>query len=376
MQLNPFHLDEWLEQQEHSARYNLAASTGPSWTVDELLGLMNGEEKERFFHSPLTYCPGNGHDSLRHELGAMYGVSGEEIQVVTGASEALHAFFFLAAEPGANVVLPRPSFPPFLDVPRALGLELRCYDLRHDDGFQLDVDAIEKLCDSNTKIVLVNSPHNPTGATIADADLIRLGDYCSKNGIQLVADEVYHPIYHGEECRSAAALVDATVIGDFSKAFSLPGLRLGFIHDRDRKRRDDYWNVRAHFTISNNMPGEFLAEVAVKNRETIFSRARELATKNLSILDGLFQEHRESLEWVRPRGGLTGFPRLKHADTSRPFCEAAAERGVVLVPGDCFGVPDHFRLGFAACGDGFADAVDIVADVLARDSLHKQPTES
>lgn len=373
MQLDPFHLDEWLEQHEHTARYNLAASTGPSWTVDELLGLMSDEEKKRFFQTPLTYCPGNGHDSLRDALGSMYGVPAEEIQVVTGASEALHAFFFLAAEPGANVVLPQPSFPPFLDVPRALGLELRCYDLRHEDGFQLDVDAIEKLCDANTKIVLVNSPHNPTGATIADDALIRLGDYCAKNGIQLVADEVYHPIYHGEPRRSAVDLVDATVIGDFSKAFSLPGLRLGFIHDRDRKRREDYWNVRAHFTISNNLPGELLAEVAVKHRETVFSRAREVASENLAILDELFREHTDTLEWVRPAGGLTAFPRLTHAQTARPFCEAAAARGVVLVPGDCFGVPAHFRLGFAACSDGFADAVEIVSDVL---SMHNQPAES
>ena len=368
MQLKPFHLDEWLEQHEHTARYNLAASTGPSWTVDELLRLMSDEEKDRFFHSPLTYCPGNGHDSLRRELASMYGVPAEEIQVVTGASEALHAFFFLAAAPGANVVLPRPSFPPFLDIPESLGLELRCYDLRHEDDFQLDVDAIEKLCDPNTKLVLVNSPHNPTGATIADADLVRLGDYCSKNGIQLVADEVYHPIYHDGEHRSAVDLVDATVIGDFSKAFSLPGLRLGFIHDRDRKRRDDYWNVRAHFTISNNMPGEFLAEVAVKHRETIFTRARELATKNLGILDELFTEHEDALEWVRPRGGLTAFPRLTNTETSRPLCEAAAARGVVLVTGDCFGAPEHFRLGFAACAEGFVDAVGILSDVLTRRS--------
>ena len=167
--------------------------------------------------------------------------------------------------------------------------------------------------------------------------------------------------------------MDATVVGDFSKAFSLPGLRLGFVHERDPRRRDDYWNVRAHFTISNNMPGEFLAEVAVKHRETIFSRARELATTNLAILDGLFEEHADALEWVRPEGGLTGFPRLKTALTSRPFCEAAAERGVVLVPGDCFGVPEHFRLGFAACSDGFEDAIDIVSDVLAR---HAQPAKS
>jgi len=360
MRLNPFHLDEWLERHEGSARYNLAASTGPAWTIDELLRLMSDEEKDRFFHSPLSYCPGNGHDSLRRELAWMYGVSPEEVQVVTGASEALHALFFLAAEPDANAVVPRPSFPPFVDIPQSYGLELRYYDLRHQDGFRLDVSAIEHLCDQNTKLVLVNSPHNPTGAALTDDDWIRTGDFCARRGIRLVADEVYHPIYHGDERRSAAELAECTVIGDFSKAFSLPGLRLGFILDRDRKRREDYWNVRAHFTISNNMPGELLAEAAVKNRETIFSRSLEVANETLSLLDEWFAEH----EWVRPSGGLTAFPRLKHVETSRPFCEAAAERGVILVPGDCFGVPEHFRLGLAACADGFVDAIEILSGLL------------
>jgi aspartate/methionine/tyrosine aminotransferase len=370
MQLNPFHLDEWLEEHEHDARYNLAASTGPTWTVDELLRLMDDEQKQRFFHAPLTYCPGNGHDSLRQELASMLGVPFEEIQVVTGASEALHAFYFLAAEPGANVVVPRVSFPPFLDIPKAFGIELRSYDQRHDDGFRIDVDAIEALCDANTKLVLLNSPHNPTGATIDEKDLVRLGNFCGSKGIQLVADEVYHPIYHDEPNRSAVDLVNCTLMGDFSKAFSLPGLRLGFIHDRNPKRRNDYWNVRAHFTISNNMPGEFLAEVAVAHRETIFERTRGVASKNLALLDELFREHSDVVEWVRPRGGLTAFPRLRHADSARPFCEAAAAEGVVLVPGDCFGVREHFRLGFGACSEGFDHAVEILSEVLVR---HGQP---
>jgi aspartate/methionine/tyrosine aminotransferase len=371
VQLIPFHLDAWLEAHEHSARYNLAASTGPSWTLDELLQLMTAQEKQRFFHSPLTYCPGNGHDSLRRELASMYGVPFEEIQVVTGASEALHALFFLAAEPGANVVVPWPSYPPFLDIPRALGLELRSYELRFEDRLRVDVEAIERLCDANTKFVLVNSPHNPTGAVIEDDDLGRLARFCESGGIQLVADEVYHPIYHGDVHRSAAEQVDCTVIGDFSKAFSLPGLRLGFVHDRNPKRREAYWNVRAHFTISNNMPGEFLAEVAVRHREKIFSRTREVASKNLAILDELFREHADALEWVRPSGGLTAFPRLRNVESARPFCEAAAARGVVLVPGDCFGAAEHFRLGFGACDEGFADAVGILSEVLV-----SQPAKS
>lgn len=365
MKLDTFLLDEWLEAHEHSARYNLAASTGPPWSAGELFALMSEPEKDRFFTTPLTYCPGYGHESLRSAIAEMVGAEMEEVLVLSGASEALHALFFLAASPDANAVLPRPCFPPFVDIPQAYGLELRSYELRHDDGFQTDLDVIRELCDENTRLVLVNSPHNPTGAVLSEADWVELGSFCAERGIQLVADEVYHPIYTGSTQRSAAQLTGCTVIGDFSKAFCVPGLRIGYVVEPDARRRHAYWNVRAHFSISNNMPGEFLAEVAVRHRDQIFGRATEVVGHNLALVDQLFLDHADHFEWVRPAGGMTGFPKLRSGASSRPFCEEASSRGVVLVPGDCFGYPPHFRLGFGACSDGFDKAIEILSDVVA-----------
>jgi aspartate/methionine/tyrosine aminotransferase len=180
----------------------------------------------------------------------------------------------------------------------------------------------------------------------------------------LVVDEVYHPLYHGRASRSAGEYSGATVFGDMSKAFCLSGLRIGWILERDPDRRQQYWNARAHFSISNNFPGELLAEVAVKNRERIFARARDVASRNLAVLDELFDRREDRLEWTRPRGGTTAFPRLRSGGDARPFCQRAAERGVLLAPGDAFSHPSHFRLGFGACAEGFEDAVAIVDDLL------------
>ena len=371
MRLRPFKLDEWLEQHERSARFNLAASTGPSWTMQEIVDLMSDNDRRRLYETPLTYCPGEGSDALRAALAEMYGTSLESVMVVTGASEVFHAMFFLAAKPGANIVLPDPTFPPFVDIPEAYGIELRSYPLRHESGFAIDVDAIADLIDERTELVLVNSPHNPTGAVIDVDALARLGEVCAGRGVQLVADEVYHPIYHGGDQPSAGSVTQATVVGDFSKAFSLPGVRLGYVIEPDENRRHDYWNCRAHFTISNNFPGELLGEVAVRHRDTIFSRTRELVARNLARLDQFFAAHADSVEWVRPRGGMTGFPRMTNGASSRPFCEAAVARGVVLVPGDCFGQDAHFRLGFGACDEGFDDAVSILETVLTEASVTK-----
>jgi aspartate/methionine/tyrosine aminotransferase len=364
MKLRKFLLDEWLERNEGKTKYNLAASTGPAWTLEDLRGLMTDREKESLFKAPLTYQPGHGTESLRSALASMYGAKAEEIQITTGASEALLALFFLAAEPGANVVLPDPAYPPFLAIPESLGIEVRRYPLDPKKGFAFDVSKVASLLDDRTKLLLVNSPHNPTGAVVSEADLRALDELTTKRGIQLVVDEVYHPIYRGSRARSAGEFTRATILGDFSKAFSLSGIRVGWVLERDKERREDYWNARANFSISNNFPGELLAEVAVRNREKIFDRAREVSAKNLAVLDQLFREHSGILGWVRPEGGMTAFPWLVDGTDARPFCEAAASKGVLLAPGDCFGFPSHFRLGFGACTDGYEEAVSILAGTL------------
>ena len=358
MELKPFLLDMWLDNYEHDIEFNLAASTGPVWTVNDLLNLAGEEERQRFLNHELVYGRVAGADGLREAIAEMQGVSAECVQIVTGASEALVVLMWLAAEPGANVVLPRPGFATFSALPESLGIETRFYGIRRENNFSIDVEEIKKLADARTKLVLLNSPHHPTGATVSDAEMEDLHEFTSGRGIQLVNDEVYHPIYHGRETKSASRLPQATVIHDFSKAFSLPGVRTGWMIEHDRKRRERYWNARAYFSVSNNTAGEMLAEIAMRKRDIVLQRTQEVASRNLERLDGFMAEHREILNWIRPRGGMTAFPWLVHSENARPFCQAAAERGILLAPGDCFEVPSHFRLGFAASGDEFPGALE------------------
>ena len=364
MNLTTFHLDKWFETHQDTARYNLGASTGPKWTLDDLLELMTSDEKECLHQTPLTYCPGSGRESLRAEIASMYGANPDDIQIVTGASEALLSCFYLAAEPGANIVVTVPCFPPFLSLPESLGLETRHYVAGLHDESDLDVDRIKDLTDARTKLILINSPQNPTGATASEAAISELDEFAATNGIRLVVDEVYHPIYHGSTHRSAGEYSQATVLGDFSKAFSLPGLRIGWVLERDSKRREDLWNIRAQFTISSSTLGEILAEVATRHRDLIYDRARETSTRNLELLDDFLAQHEHSIEWTRPTGGMTMFPRLRTSESSRNYCEAAVARGVLLAPGDCFGFPAHFRIGFGVCAEGFAEALDILSEIL------------
>jgi aspartate/methionine/tyrosine aminotransferase len=357
MKFKAFLLDQWL-QQNAAAEFNLGGSTGPRWTVNELLDLAGHQTREQLLSLQIAYPPTAGAHSLRESIAEMEGVPADDVIVLAGAAEALFHIFHLAAEPGANVIVPFPCFPSHEILPESLGFELRRYHLRRENSYRIDLDEVKGLADSRTKILVVNSPHNPTGATLANNEMKDLHDFAAARGIQFLSDQVFHPIYHGRETDSAAPLPHATVVGDFSKALSLPGLRLGWIVEHDSSRRANYVNAREYISVSNTPMGEFLGEIAIRNCAQVFNRTREVSGANLRLLDRFLSEHADALEWVRPQGGMTGFVRLVSGDGARPLCQALLQHGLLLAPGDCWGVPDHFRIGFGIGRDWYPQALD------------------
>ena len=140
---------------------------------------------KKFLNHKVVYSRPAGAEGLREAIAEMHGESVDSVQVVTGASEALLVLMWLAAEPGANVILPQPGYPPFSALPESLRVEVRYYGVRKENDFRIDLEEIKKLADGNTKLVVVNSPHNPTGATVSDEELDNLHEFTSSRGIQL-----------------------------------------------------------------------------------------------------------------------------------------------------------------------------------------------
>ena len=364
MRLKPFLLDQWLSRPGSSSiEYNLGGSTGPRWTLDELLRLTGNDARQRLLESSVVYGLSAGSEGLREGLAAMSQVPSSHVLIVAGGSEALLLLMFLAADPGANVIVPFPGFPPYHALPESMGLEVRQYHVSRESGFRVDLDEVKRLADANTKLILVNSPHNPTGGTLSDDEMRDLHDFAAARRIQFVSDEVFHPIYHGRPSASAARLPHATVLGDFSKAFALSGLRLGWIIEPDEERREEYLNMREYFSISNTTIGEFFAEIAVAHRDIVLGRTQEVASTNLREVERLVGEHGDLLEWTRPEGGMTAFVRVRGGN-GREFCEGAFGHGLLLTPGDCFGVPDHVRLGFGVGPEWYSKAMERLASFL------------
>ncbi len=367
MTLPPFLLDEWIAQKQDSTLridFDLGSSTGPVWTLRELLSL--GGDLEDLLDAPISYVSSKGSKPLREGIAALEGCDPDHVLVTTGGAEALLLLFSSAAGPGANVVLPMPGFPANDAMAQAFDLEIRRYVLRQENGFRIDIGEIESLVDGNTKLVLVNSPHNPTGALLSDSEMEALDERCAARGVQLVSDQVYHPIYYAGGMRSAARLPHATALGDFSKALCLSGLRLGWLVERDPVRRERYLNARRFFTVSSASISERLGALALRQHEAIYSRARRIAGENLNRLDAFFANRRGLFDYTRPSGGMTAFPRMADGSDARPFCVHALQNGILIVPGDCFGMAQHFRIGFAASGDRFGAAIDRLEEVTER----------
>jgi aspartate/methionine/tyrosine aminotransferase len=189
--LPPFRLDQWLAAHEFASppvRYNLAASTGPVWTLGD------GSLRKELDDLSVSYVPPEGTAALRRAIGELAEVSPEWVAVTTGASEALSMLFCAAAEPGGSVVLPHPGFPAFAVMARAWGLSVATYELKRESAFAQSADLVLAAVTRDTRLVIVNSPHNPTGSIMPRAQMLRLARVLAERGIPLIVDEVYHPL--------------------------------------------------------------------------------------------------------------------------------------------------------------------------------------
>jgi aspartate/methionine/tyrosine aminotransferase len=366
MELPPFLLDQWLGAYQFAdppIRFNLASSTGPRWTLEQVQALGAGLDLSRI---AISYAPPQGSAELRRAIAAHHEVDPDWVIVTTGAAEALSILYCLASEPGREIALPDPGFPAFSALAAAWQLKPRMYRLSRDQRWALTAELVVGSITDRSVLALVNSPHNPTGSVMPRDEIARLAAALAEREAPLIVDEVYHPLYFAEAQPSAAGLENVIVIGDMSKAMSLAGTRIGWIIDADAERRRRMIDARSYLTICSSPVSEAIAAHALSNSAPILARLRAVANDNLRRLKEVIDSS-DLLEWVEPQGGTTVYPWFQGGLSSRSFCERLASRGVLVAPGDCFGQAEHMRIGFAAQEDGFAEALDILSETLAEE---------
>ena len=313
----------------------------------------------------LSYAPPQGSDALRKQVAALHDVDPDWVVITTGASEALSALYCLASEPGASITLPSPAFPAMPVMARAWGLNVSAYTLDRASGFKQSAERVLAAVGESTRLVLINTPHNPTGSVMPQTEIARLATNLEHRLIPLVVDEVYHPLYHGAPVSrfgGEAAEHDRRRRSVESALAAGPAHRLG---DRSRcataRTADRPAQLLHHFRLAVDR-GDCRARAREPRGDSRATACRRRCQSRRA--DRFHERSRGHVGWVAPAGGTTVFPWLRDGSDARELCVALASAGVLFAPGYCFDAPEHFRLGFGAQSEGFAQALNIVSDVL------------
>jgi aspartate/methionine/tyrosine aminotransferase len=354
--LPDFRLEVYLGQWEFSAPHHLTASDAQTLTIRELLEMASDEEREAFEELPLSYTPVRGGERLLREIAGTYETAGpEDVLSFAGAEEAIFWAMQELVGPGDHAVLTVPNYQSMETVTVATGAEVSGILLRPEAGWALDLDELEGLLRPNTRLVAVNFPNNPTGGLVPPANLRRLAALCEERDIRLLSDEVYRGLEldPGRILPQAADLSPTAIsVNVMSKAYGLPGLRIGWLVSRDSPLLERLERRRHYTSICNSAPSELLAAIALRNGKAIRARNRDIIDANLPVFDAFFARHEELFEWEHPAGGCVCFPRYLGEDGVEEFCRSLVEEaGVVLLPASIFSsvlaeVPgDRFRIG-------------------------------
>jgi aspartate/methionine/tyrosine aminotransferase len=370
MRIADFALERYFAKWEFAVEHVLGASDVEGWRMAELVELADNETRALWRGLRLGYTESTGHPLLRAEIAKLYdSIEADDVLVFAGAEEAVYCLFNTSLEAGEHVIVTWPGYQSLYEVARAAGAHVSLHVLREEDGWALDLDRLIRSFRPETRVVVVNAPHNPTGMLPSVEDWRRLAAACADARIRLVADEVYRFLEHdGAATLPAGADLHerAVSIGVMSKSFALPGLRIGWLATRDRAVLDRCARLKDYTTICSSAPSEVLALIGLRARDRVLARSREIVAANLGVLDDFFARRSDAFMWVRPRGGSTGFPRLVPGGPAGPSADRLAaalveKTGVLLLPSSTFGFGDsHFRIGL-----GRADLATALAKVEA-----------
>jgi aspartate/methionine/tyrosine aminotransferase len=303
-----------------------------------------------------------GYQPLQERLARKCGVSVEQVMATNGTSMANHLAMAAILEPGDDVLIEKPTYGLLLDVASYLRANILRFDRRMENGFQIDVDEIEKKITAKTRLIVLTNLHNPSGALTNEVTLKRIGALAAGVGARVLVDEVYLDMVT-TPTRSSIHLADNFVVTtSLTKGYGLSGLRCGWIL-AEAQLTERIWQLDDLFNATPVHPGELLSVIALDHLEQIGEYARQLLATNRRALDA-FLEKASNLEYFKPADGTVIFPRLVDGDVDE-FCELLRSKyETSVVPGKFFEMPDHFRIGLGGDAEMTAAGLERLGNAL------------
>jgi aspartate/methionine/tyrosine aminotransferase len=321
---------------------------------------------ENALREPQRYSEARGTARLRHTIAETYAeLSADDVLVTTGAIEANFLVFNTILNEGDHVVVTTPCYQQLVSVPRALGCEVSEWPVTSDGGFSFDLDLLDQLVTDSTRMIVINSPHNPTGALLTQHDLVRIAEIASRSNAWVLSDEAYRWISHPGGVDLATPFRDVwhrgISIGSMSKCFGLPGLRLGWIA-ASAELAHKCWSLRDYTTLSPTILSDTFSQIAIEHVDTIRTRNDGIIKANLATARAWFEHNSDIVAWQEPAAGLLAMIDVLGCDcTDELATTLARDASVMLAPGSAFGLPGHLRVGIGQHPHIFAEALDRTA---------------
>lgn len=350
MHIKPFRIEQYFGKYEFTAKYLLSSSDAESRTIQELLDLEPGAH-EGFLKHRCGYTESPGAPALREVISGMYrGFEPQDVLVLAATEEGIFVLYHALLSPGDHVIVETPCYESALEVARSTGARVSEWRRHSENGWAHDLAALEKLIQPSTKIIYINTPHNPTGLLMPASVFQQVTKLAARAGIILFCDEVYRELEHDPVNRLPAACEvyeRAVSLGSMSKTYGLPGLRLGWLVSKDAEIVRRCLEFKYYTTICCSAPSEFLSALALRHREVLVERNREIVLRNLPLLDSFFRQRPNLFAWVKPNASPIGFVRYKPQRDVLSFCEEVVNNaGVLLLPGSVYDQPQHIRFGY------------------------------
>ena len=360
MQLPDFRLETHFSKWEFKAQFHLTASDAESLSLDELLAMGTEQQRSDFQAMWLGYTETWGAPDLREAIAAMHhDRSPDDVLCFAGASEGIFAANNVILDAESHAIVVTPNYQSHETLPAAI-CEVTGVPLDPDDDWSLDIDRVAAAIRPNTKLITINFPHNPTGAILSLDRYEALVELCRPRGIYILHDEIFNGLgpTGTQHLPWIADIYERGLsLNVTSKAFGLPGLRIGWITCQDHDVLDRMERFKHYLSICNSGPSERLAIIALENRDRILARNCSIIDENLPKWDAFFAQFPDLFDWSRPDGSCMAFPRYTGLGDVETFTENLVEQaGVLLLPSTIYrssvgpSIDDRFRLGFGRSG--------------------------
>ncbi|RYD02719.1 hypothetical protein N752_23350 [Desulforamulus aquiferis] len=301
----------------------------------------------------LGYTEAPGNPELRHYISKLYrNISDSQVLVTAGAEEGIFIFMNSLLDKGDHVIVQYPCYQSLVEIACSIGCEITKWEMSEEQGWDLDMDFLASNIKANTKAIIINSPHNPTGYLIPREKLKHLMELANAQNILVFSDEVYRYLeYSPADGFEAACDIyeNAISLGVMSKSYGLAGLRIGWVATKNRDVLKKMSAFKDYTSICNSAPSEFLSIVAIKHHDKLIQRNLDIINNNLKALDIFFASYSDYFNWLKPKAGPIAFPSLNCNINAEEFCHSLVHsKGVLLLPGIHYDdkCSKNFRIGF------------------------------